>query len=297
MGRVTRRRGDPASLSCDERKVARRGDWYADPFDEADLRWWDGHRWTGRVKAVEVDEPTAELPVDEAAETSWLDPGWISVGHTEPAPAEPAAGEPDHESEDEPPAEDDDDDPVADEAARRPRMCLGCSTISHTNDEVCPYCGRDYGAPQPYQLRDAARHLGHSVRRLRFRILLALLILSAAIAAAVGLHRSSPGPAPSAAALADTGPSHSAASRQELETRLARAITTDATRQSGLGLLRHGPALDTTCAPAAAADSGAAPVTYSCLALYNDGPSTAAGYRYTGSIDFSTSTIRWHRGS
>lgn len=288
MRRITRRRGDPASLSCDERTVARRGDWYADPFDEADLRWWDGHRWTGRVKASVAEQPTEERPVEETADTAWLEPEWISAVRSEPAIEEPAAEEPDDAPQEQPAID-------VDAAALRPRMCLGCSTISHTTEEACPQCGRDYGAPQPYQLRASARHFGHSVRRLRLRILLGLLIVVAGVAAAVSLGRSSPGPAATALA-ADTQPSHQATSRQQLETRLAQAITADASKASSLGELRHGPALATTCS-ATTAPSGAAPVTYNCLALYREGVSTAAGYRYTGTIDFSTSTIRWHRGT
>jgi hypothetical protein len=28
------------------------GAWYDDPFEKADLRWWDGTRWTENVKAA-----------------------------------------------------------------------------------------------------------------------------------------------------------------------------------------------------------------------------------------------------
>src|SRR5690349_20944788 len=38
--------------------------WYPDPKNQAELRWWDGSRWTGHRTAVAavVPEPEADYP-------------------------------------------------------------------------------------------------------------------------------------------------------------------------------------------------------------------------------------------
>jgi hypothetical protein len=45
-----------------------RGAWYADPFEKAAERWWDGHEWTQEVRGTLVSEQDSTDTLDGSAE-------------------------------------------------------------------------------------------------------------------------------------------------------------------------------------------------------------------------------------
>ena len=49
-----------------QRSVAR-GQWYADPFEKADERWWDGTKWTSHVRRGPAGGWPEESPRREPA--------------------------------------------------------------------------------------------------------------------------------------------------------------------------------------------------------------------------------------
>jgi len=79
---VGRRAGDEeASVRAPYPLSVERGGWYADPFERAGERWWDGRGWTDRVReAPDPDEPSRARDVRIAGSAG------ISAG---PAPVQP----------------------------------------------------------------------------------------------------------------------------------------------------------------------------------------------------------------
>jgi hypothetical protein len=67
-------------MASDEQRDPRaRGGWYLDPFDSAEERWWDGRKWTQKVRATPQGETTtAGASADETATDGVhrLRPGW-----------------------------------------------------------------------------------------------------------------------------------------------------------------------------------------------------------------------------
>ncbi len=56
-----------------------RGGWYADPFDAADERWWDGTKWTQNVRGAPRQHAAAAGATSDAAGTDRvraMGPGW-----------------------------------------------------------------------------------------------------------------------------------------------------------------------------------------------------------------------------
>ena len=87
--------------------------------------------------------------------------------------------------------------------------------------------------------------------------------------------------------------------RQGLETSLQDAITKDAKQSANQGLLQSAPT-STTCTPVSGGSSqnlAESTGTYSCIAAYQtNSDGTSSGYRYTGTINFTTGMTSWHLG-
>jgi hypothetical protein len=87
--------------------------------------------------------------------------------------------------------------------------------------------------------------------------------------------------------------------RQGEETSLQQSITKDAQQQVNSGLLT-GPILSTSCTPLSGGSSqnlASSSGTYDCIAINKiNADGTSSGYRYSGTIDFSSGSATWHLG-
>jgi nucleoid-associated protein YgaU len=87
--------------------------------------------------------------------------------------------------------------------------------------------------------------------------------------------------------------------RQAEETSLQQSITKDAQQQVSGGLLT-GPILSTSCTPLSGGSSqnlASSSGTYECIAVNKiNADGTSSGYRYSGTIDFSSGSTTWHLG-
>ncbi len=188
------------------------------------------------------------------------------------------------------------------------RVCPHCSALSQTDGAYCPHCGESYvGRPQP-----------RTSRRVRLAIggLVALVILGGAGAAvAIKLHhdevvknrhrREAAAAAAVKAAAERTAREKQTAERAEiaeregLEKRLEEAITKEASEKVTEGTLT-GPIKSTTCTPINGGSSqnlSESTGTYSCIAVNKtEANGTESGYRYTGTINFTTGSTTWHIG-
>src|SRR5438270_5236716 len=55
--------------SDEQRDPLARGGWYRDPFDAADERWWDGTKWTQKVRGAPREDAAAAGARGDAAAT------------------------------------------------------------------------------------------------------------------------------------------------------------------------------------------------------------------------------------
>jgi hypothetical protein len=77
LGVITRRmNGGRPRNEAREQKTRRNGAWYADPFDGAEFRWWDGTKWTDQVRDSAGDD-SAER---ESTNGENAEPGPVQVG-------------------------------------------------------------------------------------------------------------------------------------------------------------------------------------------------------------------------
>ena len=69
--------------SDEQRDPLARGGWYRDPFDAADERWWDGTKWTQKVRGAPREDAAAAGERGDAAATDRvraMGPGWYPYG-------------------------------------------------------------------------------------------------------------------------------------------------------------------------------------------------------------------------
>jgi hypothetical protein len=77
---------------------------------------------------------------------------------------------------------------------------------------------------------------------------------------------------------------------------LQGAVKKDAEKDVANGVL-NGPIMTVQCQPATAADSTASPIAnYTCLAATSSSNGVLSGYRFTASINFTTTSYTWHLG-
>jgi hypothetical protein len=198
-------------------------------------------------------------------------------------------------------------------AATPTRVCPKCAALSHTAGEFCPYCGARFAASRGPRLSKRVKVVAVSV--------LALFVLGGAgVAVAIKAHHDNQVAAQhrmavaaarahaqaAARAKAAAKAQHQAQQAVEISTRhaaevqLQDAITKDATSKANQGLLTSGPAQSTTCTPTSGGSSqnlSQSSGTYSCIAVdHTNSDGTQSGYRYTGTINFSTGEMTWQLG-
>ena len=191
----------------------------------------------------------------------------------------------------------------------RRRGCVRTArSYPKTDGEFCPHCGKAFSADTPSGLS----------RRVKLALagLAALLVLGGAGAAvAIKVHHDNQVAAQHQRAVAAASAKAQAAEqarqaqqaaqaaevaiRQGLETSLQDAITKDAKQSANQGLLQSAPT-STTCTPVSGGSSqnlAESTGTYSCIAAYQtNSDGTSSGYRYTGTINFTTGMTSWHLG-
>ncbi len=334
MRLISRLTGDEStSVASEESAAQRRGAWYADPYGEGELRWWDGKRWTTQVKGSAVTEELAPEP--EIAEPAAAQP----EPPTPPKPPEPKPPEPEpvrvvmtgsgeyvrrlpgststraREARPQPqPAPPPEPQPRA--IPTRPTIkrigtperqdlpaltCPSCSRLTHTEGDFCPYCGRSFVSPPEPSLSARVR--------LPVIVVLGLVLLAVLVGVVINVNQDNQSAARHRRAVA-AARARAAAEKQRLaevthrrglESTLQNAITRDASEKASQGVLTDGPPLSTACANVSGGSSinlGARVGTYDCLAVYRTGTSvTRSGYSYIGTINFATGSLNWRLGT
>lgn len=192
------------------------------------------------------------------------------------------------------------------------RVCPHCAALSQSAGDFCPECGHSFAE---------GRRVSGISRRAKSAMLgvVSLLVLGGAGAAiAIKIHHDNQVSARQRSAAAAHARAAAAALaqqqaqqqqqadqaaqttlRQGEETLLRQSITKDAQQQVNSGLLT-GPILSTSCTPLSGGSSqnlASSSGTYECIAvnkIHADG--TSSGYRFSGTIDFSTGSTTWHLG-
>lgn len=204
------------------------------------------------------------------------------------------------------------------EGAEAPtRLCPHCATLSRTAGDFCPQCGTRFSS-------SGRSGVSKRVRLVAAGLVVLLVLGGTGVAVAIKAHHDSQvaaqhrqaaaaaAAAAQRAAAAATARQQAAAAasaaqqaqqaaevtqRQGLETQLQNAITNDATEKANQGVLFNGPAQSTTCTPISGGSSQSlsqASGTYSCIAVYQtNSDGTSSGYRYSGTINFSTGSFTW----
>ena len=202
------------------------------------------------------------------------------------------------------------------------RVCPHCAALSQISGDFCPHCGRRFTA-------DGGRTSGRV--KIMIGLVCALLLLGGAgVSVAIKIHhdnqvaaqhrrelaaadaRAAAARARAAAARARAAAGRATAAarqaqeqaevtqRQALETQLQNSITQDATSKANQGLLTNGPAQSTSCTRVSGGSSqnlSQSTGTYSCIAVYQtNSDGTQSGYRYTGTVNFDTSSYTWQLG-
>jgi hypothetical protein len=190
------------------------------------------------------------------------------------------------------------------------RVCPHCATVTQTAGEYCPHCGKAY------------ERRGRVSKRTGVAALIVLLLLVAGGAAAVVLVKHNEDEqakkkqaAALAAALAARRHTEQAHREAEDEQKIKRA-SEERERHSDEQQLEHGvekdakklvseetlsePVLGATCSPASGGSStelSSATGTFSCIAITKrESGGNVSGYRFSGTIDFTTGSISYHLG-
>jgi hypothetical protein len=190
------------------------------------------------------------------------------------------------------------------------RVCPHCATISQTDGDFCPQCGKAF-AKRPRLSKRARVAIIAGVAVLLVGgagIGIALKVHNdeqvegqhkAALAAANARQRAEKERAAASERAKTEGKEHEETERKSAESELEKAVEKDAKKLVSEGTLQE-PILGASCSPVSGGSSTELNSTtgiYSCLAVTKrEAGGESSGYAFTGNINFATGSFTYHLG-